>query len=330
MDISTTVWGATFAVILAIFAFDFFAHGRSPHEPTFRQSVVWSGFYVGLAVAFGLLVWWRWGLEFSGEYFAGYITEKALSVDNLFLFTVILSSFAVPRQYQAKLLMYGILLSLVTRIFFIAIGAAVITAFSWSFYIFGIVLIITAVKLAGTKAHAEPEPARSDDRLARMVSRFVPVSEGYDGDKFFTVVDGRRAVTPMSLALLALGLTAAMFGLDSVLAIYGLTEQTYIVVTANAFALMGMRELYFLIGGLLDRLVYLSVGLSIVLGFIGIDLILHALKKNSLPFINNGRPVEVPEMSTATAITFITATLVITVLASLWRTRGRAATSAGA
>lgn len=333
MDVSAGAWAITCAAIIAIFVFDFFANVRKPHEPTFRESATWSAFYVGLAVVFGLVVWWRWGLEFGGEYFAGYITEKALSVDNLFVFTLIMSSFAVPRKYQAKLLLIGIVLALAMRMVFIAIGAAVISAFSWSFYIFGVVLILTAVKLAGMKAHSKahtPEsPGKPDDRLAAIVRRFVPTSDSYDGDKFFTVVDGRRAVTPMLLALLTIAFTAGMFGLDSILAIYGLTEQSYIVVTANAFALMGMRELYFLIGGLLDRLIYLSLGLSIVLGFIGVDLILHALHKNSLPFVNQGRPVNVPEISTATAITFITLVLVVTVVASLLRTRGRATPPAG-
>lgn len=321
MGVTTAVWIVTCLAILAIFVFDFFSHARVPHEPTLRESATWSAFYIALAVAFGLLVWWHWGIEFSVEYFAGYITEKALSVDNLFVFTLIMGSFAVPRKYQAKLLMIGIVMALFMRVIFIIAGAAVIGAFSWSFYLFGVVLLLTAAKLAGQKAHDAPAPDKTENWLTAVVRRFVPISNDYDEDKFLTTVDGQRAVTPLMLALITIGLTAGLFGLDSILAIYGLTDETYIVFTANAFALMGLRELYFLIGGLLQRLVYLTAGLAIVLGFLGVDLILHALHKNSLPFINGGQPVNVPEISTPMAITVIMGVLIVSVVASLLRTR---------
>lgn len=323
MNVSTTIWVVTCLGILAVFVFDFFSHVRVPHEPTLRESANWSAFYVALAVAFGLLVWWRWGAEFGVEYFAGFITEKALSVDNLFVFTLIMGSFAVPRKYQAKLLMIGIAMALLMRVGFIIAGAAVIGAFSWSFYLFGIVLILTATKLATNTAHDVPAPEKTESRLTAVVRRFVPVSENHDEDNFLTTVNGRRAVTPLMLALIAIGLSAGLFGLDSILAIYGLTDENYIVFTANAFAMMGLRELYFLVGGLLQRLVYLTTGLAIVLGLLGVDLILHALKKNALPFINGGRPVNVPEISTATAMTVIIGVLVVSVVASLLRTRSR-------
>ena len=326
---SLMVWVLTCVVILGLFVFDFFAHVRVPHDPTFRESATWSSVYIALAVAFGLFVWWQWGGQFGGEYFAGYITEKALSVDNLFVFTVIMTSFAVPRPYQQKLLLIGIVMALVMRAGFIAVGAAAINTFSWVFYLFGLFLIVTAVKLARESGHQVEAEVERENRLVTLVRRFVPTTETYDGDRFITRIDGKRAVTPLMLALVAIGFTDLLFALDSIPAIYGLTEEPYIVFTANAFALMGLRQLYFLIGGLLDRLIYLSAGLSIILGFIGIKLILHALQKNTLGFINNGSYVNVPEISTATSISVIMVVLLITTVASLLRTRGRAPTDVG-
>ena len=323
MGVTTTVWVITCVVILGLFVFDFFAHVRVPHEPTFRESATWSAVYIMLAVVFGLVIWWRWGGEYGGEYFAGYVTEKALSVDNLFVFTVIMGSFAVPRPYQQKLLLIGIVLALIMRAAFIAVGAAAIGTFSWIFYIFGLFLILTAVKLARESGHERDVEQERENRLVTLVRRFVPTSDSYDGDRFTTRVDGKRAVTPMLLALVAIGLTDLLFALDSIPAIYGLTEEPYIVFAANAFALMGLRQLYVLIGGLLDRLVYLSAGLAIILGFIGIKLILHALHKNTLPFINNGAHMDVPEISTGMSIGVIGGVLLITTVASLLRTRGR-------
>lgn len=325
MGVSTAVWVITCLVILGLFVFDFFAHVRVAHEPTFKESASWSAFYIGLAIAFGFGVWWYWGGQFGGEYFAGYVTEKALSVDNLFVFTVIMASFAVPRIYQQKLLLIGIVMALIMRAGFIALGAAAIARYSWVFYLFGLFLILTAVKLARESGHEQEVEKERDSRIVALVSRFIPVSDAYDRDKFLTKVDGKRAATPLLLALVAIGFTDLLFALDSIPAIYGLTEEPYIVFTANAFALMGLRQLYFLIGGLLDRLVYLSVGLSIILGFIGLKLMLHALHKNTLPFINGGQYVDVPEISTGLSISVIGVVLLITTVASLIRTRGRAA-----
>jgi tellurite resistance protein TerC len=329
MNVSLMVWVLTCVVILGLFVFDFFAHVRVPHDPTFRESAIWSSVYIALAVVFGFFIWWQWGGQFGGEYFAGYITEKALSVDNLFVFTVIMTSFAVPRPYQQKLLLIGIVMALVMRAGFIAVGAAAINTFSWVFYLFGLFLIVTAVKLARESGHEREAEVERENRLVALVRRFVPTTETYDGDRFITRIDGKRAVTPLMLALVAIGFTDLLFALDSIPAIYGLTEEPYIVFTANAFALMGLRQLYFLIGGLLDRLVYLSAGLSIILGFIGVKLILHALHKNTLTFINNGSYVDVPEISTAMSISVITVVLLITTVASLLRTRGRAPTDVG-
>ena len=325
MGVSTMVWFITCVVILGLFIFDFFAHVRVAHEPTFRESATWSAVYIGLAIAFGFLIWWQWGGEYGGEYFAGYVTEKALSVDNLFVFTVIMASFAVPRMYQQKLLLIGIVMALIMRAGFIALGAAAINTFSWVFYLFGAFLILTALKLARQSGHEKEAEVERENRLVTLVRRFVPTTDTYDGDRFVTRIDGKRAVTPLMLALVAIGFTDLLFALDSIPAIYGLTEEPYIVFTANAFALMGLRQLYFLIGGLLDRLIYLSVGLSIILGFIGIKLMLHALHKNTLPFINNGNYVDVPEISTGMSIGVIAVVLLITTVASLIRTRGRTA-----
>jgi len=325
MGVTTMVWIVTCVAILGLFVFDFFAHVRVAHEPTFRESAIWSTVYITVAVFFGLFVWWQWGGEYGGEYFAGYVTEKALSVDNLFVFTVIMASFAVPRMYQQKLLLMGIVMALIMRAAFIAVGAAAINSFSWIFYLFGAFLIFTALKLARDSGHEKEAEVERESRLVTLVRRFVPTTDDYDGDKFVTRIDGKRFVTPMMLALVAIGFTDLLFALDSIPAIYGLTEEPYIVFTANAFALMGLRQLYFLIGGLLDRLVYLSAGLAIILGFIGVKLILHALHKNTLPVVNNGQYVDVPEISTGMSISVIAAILVITTVASLIRTRGRVA-----
>ncbi|GGK95524.1 TerC family protein [Nocardia jinanensis] len=324
MQVTALVWGITIVVILGLFVFDFFAHVRTPHEPTFRESGFWSAVYIGLALAFGGVIAWKWGGTFAGEYYAGFVTEKALSVDNLFVFLIIMSTFAVPRIYQQKVLLIGIVVALAMRGGFIAVGAAAISAFSWVFYLFGFFLVYTAVKLLKESGHEVEEEQKRDSRIVALVKRLVPTTETYDGDKLITRIDGRRTVTPMLLALLAIGFADLLFALDSIPAIYGLTEEPYIVFTANAFALMGLRQLYFLIGGLLDRLVYLSYGLAAILAFIGVKLVLHALHENSLPFINGGEHVSVPEISTAVSLLVILGILVVATVASLLRTRGQA------
>ncbi|NEW54595.1 TerC family protein [Nocardia cyriacigeorgica] len=305
MQVTALEWGITIAVILGLFVFDFFAHVRTPHEPTFRESGFWSAVYIGLALAFGGFIAWKWGGTFAGEYYAGFVTEKALSVDNLFIFLIIMSTFAVPRIYQQKVLLIGIVVALVMRGVFIAVGAAAISAFSWVFYLFGLFLVYTAVKLLRESGHEVEEEEKRDSRIVALTKRLVPTTDEYDGDKLITKINGRRVVTPMLLALLAIGFADLLFALDSIPAIYGLTEQPYIVFVANAFALMGLRQLYFLIGGLLDRLVYLSYGLSAILAFIGVKLVLHALHENTLPFINGGEHVSVPEISTAFSLSVI-------------------------
>ncbi|PTR26617.1 tellurite resistance protein TerC [Rhodococcus sp. OK519] len=323
MNVSPLVWIITCLVILGLFVFDFFAHVRTPHAPSFRESAFWSAVYIGIAIVFGLIVMSIWGTTFGGEYFAGYVTEKALSVDNLFVFVIIMSTFAVPREYQQKVLLIGIVMALVMRGIFIAVGAAAINTYSWVFYLFGAFLIFTAVKLVKDSGHEAEVEEKRESKIVTLIKRLLPTTEEYDGDKLITKIDGKRVVTPLLLALVVIGFTDVLFALDSIPAIYGLTQEPYLVFTANAFALMGLRQLYFLIGGLLERLVYLSYGLSLILAFIGVKLVLHALHENSLPFINGGEHVSVPEISTVMSLSVILGVLVVTTVASLLKTRNK-------
>lgn len=321
MNVSLTVWIVTIAVILGLFVFDFFAHVRTPHEPSLKESGFWSAVYISIALAFGGFVWRQWGGTYGGEYYAGFITEKALSVDNLFVFVIIMAKFAVPKAYQQKVLLLGIVMALVMRGAFIAVGAAAISAYSWVFYLFGAFLLYTAVKLLRESGHEEEIEEERESRIVRFVKKMLRTSDEYDRDKLFTKKTGALMATPMLMVLIVIGFTDVLFALDSIPAIYGLTSQPYIVFTANAFALMGLRQLYFLLGGLLDRLVYLSYGLSIILGFIGVKLVLHALHENSLPFINGGHHVSVPDISTPVSLAVIIGTLAVTTIASLAKSR---------
>ena len=317
MHVSPTIWIITCLVILGLFVFDFFAHVRVPHAPSLKESGAWSAVYITIALIFGGFVWWQWGGTYGGEYFAGYVTEKALSVDNLFVFVIIMAKFAVPREYQQKVLLLGIVMALVMRGAFIAVGAAAINAYSWVFYLFGAFLIFTAVKLLRESDDPVTHEEERESRLERFVKRYLRSHDQYDGDRLFTKVNGKRLATPMLMVLIVIGFTDVLFALDSIPAIYGLTQEPYLVFTANAFALMGLRQLFFLLSGLLDRLVYLSFGLSFILAFIGVKLVLHALHENTLPFINGGEHVSVPEISTPLSLGVIIGTLVITTVASL-------------
>ncbi|MCU1532351.1 MAG: TerC family protein, partial [Arthrobacter sp.] len=246
--------------------------------------------------------------------------EKALSVDNLFVFLIIMASFRVPRADQQKVLLFGIVFSLIARTAFIFLGAALINSFSWVFYIFGLILLITAGNLLKPDSHDE----ETDGLVVRLAKRFLPASAHYDGDKLFTPENGKRVLTPMLLVMVAIGGTDILFALDSIPAIFGLTQNVFIVFTATAFSLMGLRQLFFLIDGLLDRLIFLSYGLAGILGFIGVKLILHALHENTLPFINDGQHVNVVEISTGLSLSVILGVLVVTVLASLFSPKGKA------
>jgi tellurite resistance protein TerC len=321
MQVSGLVWTLTLVGIAGLVAFDFFFHVRKAHIPSLREAAIWSSIYVGIALAFGLGVWVFGGHTVGAEYFAGYVTEKALSVDNLFVFLVILGSFKVPRADQQKVLLFGIVFSLVARTGFILLGAALINTFAWVFYVFGLILLITAGNLLRHEDERSP-----DNVMIRLARRFLRTSDTYDGDKLFTVQNGRRVMTPMLLVMVAIGGTDLLFALDSIPAIFGLTQNVYLVFTATAFSLLGLRQLYFLLDGLLDRLIFLSYGLAAILAFIGVKLILHAMHENNVPFVNKGEHIDVGEISTGASLAFILVVLVITVVASLLSPRGRAQT----
>jgi len=320
MQVPLYVWILTVTGILGLLAFDFLFHVRKAHSPKLRESATWSAIYVGLALAFGVGVLVFGGTSMGTEYFAGYVTEKALSVDNLFVFLIIMSSFRVPRKDQQKVLLFGIVFSLVARTGFIFLGAALINSFAWVFYIFGLILLITAGNLLRPDSHDED----SEGLVVRLAKKFLPASEHYDGDKLFTVENGKRVLTPMLLVMVAIGGTDVLFALDSIPAIFGLTQNVFVVFTATAFSLMGLRQLFFLIDELLDRLIYLSYGLATILGFIGVKLILHALHENTLPFINDGEHVNVLEISTGLSLSVILGVLVVTVMTSVLSPKGKA------
>lgn len=318
LGVTPLIWIITIAITVAFFVFEFFAHVRKPHEPSIAESARWSAFYIGLALLFGVGIGVVSGWTYGGEYFAGYLTEKALSIDNLFVFLIIMTGFAVPKIYQQKVLMIGIVIALIMRGAFIAVGAALIENFSWIFYIFGALLLFLAYRQAFS--HGESDPANG--KFMRFVRRVLPVSEEYNADKLTVRKDGKRFVTPMLLVIIAIGFIDLVFAVDSIPAIYGLTNEAYIVFTANAFALMGLRQLYFFIGGLLERLVYLAQGLAVILAFIGVKLVFHALHVNELPFINGGEPLLwVPEIPIWFSLLFIAATVAVATVASLRKTR---------
>ena len=319
MNVPTWVWFATIALAVVVFAIDVFVIARRPHVPSTREVSTALGVYVGAAVLFGLGIWYFSGLQYAGEYFAGWLTEYSLSVDNLFIFLLIMAKFSVPEKYQQSALMIGIIIAVVLRGIFIAVGAAAIENYTWVFYLFGAFLIYTAVKLAREGESDDDE--YEENRFMRFVERRFPATQSYHGTKLFILENGKRLATPMVIVIVALGTTVLLFALDSIPAIYGLTKEPYLVLTANIFALMGLRQLYFLIGGLLKRLVYLSLGLAVLLAFIGIKLLLHALHTNEVPFLNGGKPFDVPEIPIGVSLGAIVVILGITTVASLWKDR---------
>jgi tellurite resistance protein TerC len=322
-NVSGMVWLLTVAGIAGLLLFDFFFHVRRAHVPSIGEAARWTTLYVSIALLFGAGVWVFGGAEMGTEYFAGYVTEEALSVDNLFVFMLLLGSFRVPRADQQKVLLVGIVVSLVARTAFIFLGAVLINSFAWVFYVFGLILLLTAGNLLRPEPGDEEPP---DNLIIRAARRVLRTSATYDGDKLVTTVDGRRVLTPMVLVMLAIGGTDILFALDSIPAIFGLTQNVYIVFTATAFSLLGLRQLYFLIDGLLDRLVYLSYGLAAILTLIGVKLVLHAMHQNNIPFINDGEPIDVVEISTGLSLAIILGILVVTVPVSLLSPKGRAQT----
>jgi TerC family integral membrane protein len=320
VDVTPLIWIASLALVGVVLFVDVLVVGRRPHVPTTAECVKYLTVYIGLAVLFGLAVWWNWGAEYAGQFYAGWLTEYSLSVDNLFVFILIMSRFAVPRQYQQTALLVGIILALVFRGLFIWAGAAVIDAFSWVFYLFGAFLVWTAIRV-GREGESDDDEYKPPLFL-RLVLRWIPSTQEYHGVKLTIVESGRRLMTPMFVVLIALGATDLLFAFDSIPAIFGLTSEPYLVLMANLFALMGLRQLYFLLGDLLKRLVYLNIGLAVLLGFIGVKLVLHALHENEVPFINGGEPVPwAPEIPIWLSLTAIVAILGVTTLASLLKVR---------
>jgi len=317
MNLSAVEWTITLGVTIAVLLFDVIVIGRRPHEPTMRECAIALSFYVGLAIAFGIFLWNFHGRQYGLEFYAGWLTEYSLSVDNLFIFLIIMASFKVPKKYQQQALLVGIILALIFRGIFIALGAVAINQFSWVFYLFGAFLVYTAINLARDTDHDDD----AENFVVRFARSHLKLTDRWEGLALWVKENGKRLMTPMFLVIVALGTTDLLFALDSIPAIYGLTQEPYLVFTANVFALMGLRQLYFLLGDLLKRLVYLSQGLAFILAFIGVKLLLHALHENELPFINGGEHVPVPEIPTLASLGVIVVTLVITTAASLYKTR---------
>src|SRR5215217_5765389 len=318
---------ATFVGLTVLLLADLAIVSRRPHEPSVKEASLWVTFYVALALLFGLVVLAVTNAQFATEFYAGWLTEYSLSVDNLFVFVIIMARFQVPRKLQQEVLMVGIIIALVLRGVFILLGAAVIERFTWVFYIFGAFLVYTAINLV---RHRGEEDDYEENAFIRRMRRVLPITQDYHGSKIRVVQDGKKFWTPMIVVFLALGTTDLLFALDSIPAIFGLTKEPFIVFTANVFALMGLRQLYFLLGGLLKRLVYLSLGLAVILAFIGVKLILEALHENQLPFAGEREPIDsIPEIPIWLSLTIILGVLVIATVASLLKTRGQLA-SAGA
>ena len=318
MDVSPLVWTITIVLTTGLLLVDVFVVGRKPHEPSTREVSRDLIGFVSLAIIFGIGVWIFSGAQFGGEFFAGWLTEYSLSIDNLFVFIIIMTKLQVPRQYQQTALLIGIVIALIMRAIFIFVGAAAINQFSWVFYLFGLFLIYTAWKLAKDDDHDDSQ--YDEPRIVKFARTHLRATDEWDGVKLTTRINGSRLVTPMFIVVLSLGMTDLLFALDSIPAIYGLTKEPYLVFTANIFALMGLRQLYFLIGDLLKRLVYLSYGLSVLLAFIGVKLILHAMHENELPFINGGEHIKwAPDIPIWLSLVAIVGILGVTTVLSLMK-----------
>ncbi len=316
-DVPTWVWLLTVVALLGVVALDLVVIGRRQRAVTMRDATVWVLFYIGLALAFagGLAVFA--GRAAAEEFVAGYVTEYSLSVDNLFVFMIIMARFGVPQLAKDKVLYIGIVVSMVLRAVCIAAGAAALTAFNWVFYVFGVFLVYTAVKLIFSGENDEED--FQEGRVLRLVRRALPSTPTYDGSKLIVREDGRRLATPLVMVIVAIGIANVVFALDSIPAIFGLTTHTYIVFTANAFALMGLRQLFFMVGGLLERIIYLNIGLAVILAFIGAKLVVEALEGSHIDHLGS---VVLPHIGIVFSLGFIGATLALTTLASLARTRG--------
>lgn len=320
MHVSFVSWIILIAVVLGILVFDFFGHVRKDHYPALKESAIWTIIYISIALSAGLVIGLTLGWDLGTEYIAGWITEWSLSLDNLFVFVIILSGFNVPRPLHQKVIAVGITMALIFRFVFIVLGAALIEHFSWIFYIFGIFLLFTAYQQVREGIHPDDEESAEyqENGFVRFVRRFLKVTPDFVGHKYLHRVDGKLFITPLLLVVIAVGSADVMFAVDSIPAIFGLTNEAFIVFAANAFALMGLRQLYFLIEGLMQRLIYLHFGLAAILGFIGVKLLIHALSTNEIAFINGGEALEfLPEPSIPFSLGFIVVTLVLTAVISL-------------
>lgn len=312
-------------VITGILLADLLIVFKRPHIPSTKESSLWVAFYAGLAVIFGIIIAQLFGAAKATEFFAGWLTEYSLSIDNLFVFVIIMTKFSVPKKYQQEVLMVGVVLALVLRGIFIVVGAALIEQFSWIFYIFGAFLLYTAYHQA-FRSHDDEE--ESESKLIQMLRKRIHVSDGFDGAKVRTVVNGKKVFTPMIVVFAAIALTDVMFAFDSIPAIFGITTDPFIVFTANVFALMGLRQLYFLLGGLLDKLEYLKYGIAFILAFIGFKLVTHAMHVNELPFINGGQHIDwAPEISSNTSLIVIVAAIAVSAIVSIVSARRKSAKS---
>jgi tellurite resistance protein TerC len=305
MDVTLLTWALVVGAILALIVVDLLTVSRKPHDVMFKEAATWSIFYIGVAIAFGVWVWQTAGSQFGTEYFAAYLVEKSLSVDNLFVFIIILAQFAVPSIYHQRVLMFGVILALVLRAIFIAVGAAALAAFSFTFVIFGAILIWTGV---GLFKHWDEDPSPEDNKLVKIIRKRIAMTDEYDGSKIFTRQNGKRIATPMFLVMIAIASTDLLFALDSIPATFGVTQEPFLVFAANAFALLGLRALYFLLKGLLDKLVYLSLGLSVILMFIGVKLIMTYVHEIWY---------EVPKIPTLVSLAVIAIILIVSTVASL-------------
>jgi tellurite resistance protein TerC len=317
LNVSPLEWILTFGVMIVVLAVDVVVVARRPHEPTMAECALALTCYVALAVVFGVWVWFAHGQRYGLQFFAGWLTEYSLSVDNLFVFVIVMASFNVPKRYQQEALFAGIVAALVFRGVFIAVGAVAIHRLSWIFYPLGLFLVYTAVKLARRSEH----DSDGNNAIVRFARTYLNTTDRWDGLRLYVKDGSKRLLTPMFLVVLALGTTDLVFALDSIPAIYGLTPEPYLVFTVNALALMGLRQLYFLLGRMLKRLVYLSWGLAVILLFIASKMLLHALEENRLSFINGGQPLSVPRIPTLVGLAVIAVTLVVTTAASLYKTR---------
>lgn len=326
MHVPLLAWIILFVVVIGILTFDFFAHVRKDHFPSLKEAATWTAIYIVIALAAGLVIGLTLGWDLGGQYFAGWVTEWSLSLDNLFVFVIVISAFKAPREVQQKIIAVGITLALVFRLIFILLGAALIEQFSWIFYIFGVFLLFTAVQqIREGSASSEEEAEYKDNVFVAWVRRIFPVTPDYVGHQYFATIDGKRHITPFLLVVVAVGSADVMFAVDSIPAIFGLTNEAFIVFAANAFALMGLRQLYFLIEGLMERLIFLHYGLAAILAFIGGKLIIHALSTNEIPFINGGQPFTgLPEATIPVSLGYIVGVLIITTVTSLLVSRHRA------